>query len=188
MADLQQLLQRLDRIERILAAANLQPEAPANLNQEQQAAADHLLRLCQDFCTEGPPASLNALRVSRHDYIPRLELNPVPGPVGQRRWGEAFDVADTAQGQNIRQALGGGSGFYLEYRSWAPVVSALVDLTAHLMKITAHPALPGDARQLFGPIATGLEHITRQSVGLFDVHRLHANFAGMDAAGAWKVA
>ena len=64
----------------------------------------------------------------------------------------------------------------------------MVDLTAHLLKITAHPALPGDARQLFGPIATGLEHITRQSVGHLDVHKLHANFAGTDVAGVWKVA
>ena len=112
MADLQQLLQRLDRTERILAAANLQPEAPANLTPEQQAAADHLLQLCQDFCTEGPPASLSALHVSRHEHIPRLELNPVPGPVGRRRWGEAFDVADTGQGQKSKQALAEAAVFY----------------------------------------------------------------------------
>ena len=67
-------------------------------------------------------------------------------------------------------------------------MALLCDIAAHLLRICAHPAFPADSRVLIGPVARGLEHLARQQVGALDVHRIHAKYAGTEAAGIWKVA
>ena len=166
-----------------LRAANLQPDAAPALDDGQWQHQEFLQALCQRFTGDGPPLNRASLQVNDHAAIPKADVNPVPSPSHVQRWGDPFDVGSTAEGQRIKLALGAGSGYYQEYRTWAPLVSHLIDLTAHLLRIAAHPAFSADSRLLIGPIATGLEHLSRQTLGALDVHRLHAKFAGNKAAG-----
>ena len=172
MADarIQALEHQVQQLVTAVQAANLQADAVVNLTPDQQAVREHLLHLCTQFCGVGPPPAISSLQINDHTAIPRCDSNPVPAPPHLQQWGSFFDVGSTAEGQRIRSALGAGSGYYQEYRTWAPWVSHLTDLAAHLLRITAHPTLPADSRQLLGPVAAGLEHLACHVIGALDVH------------------
>ncbi|GMH45710.1 hypothetical protein BSKO_13673 [Bryopsis sp. KO-2023] len=130
-------------------------------------------------------ATLSEAVISNAEEVPKSPKNPCPRPSEQTRFGTWFDTADSKLGQLINAKLGAKAGA-IEFGSWAPVFSYLIDITAGLSAIAHRQG--GVTKDLLVPYIGALGRVLELASSLLEVHKLQAQYASSEFAVIHKLA
>ncbi|GAB5407504.1 MAG: hypothetical protein Aurels2KO_57350 [Aureliella sp.] len=119
------------------------------------------------------PHDINSFRLHHPNHLPNLASNPVQRPSGAA-FGAWFDLSATASGAKIIRLLGDKAAVAREAEHWAPITSALFDLTGYFAAFLAHPDVPDALRAHLVAWFVGLSKTADAAAAQFGVLRAKA--------------